>query len=132
MLARVLLSQTRRHAIIVKLLGIRYVVLAVNKIDLVDFDQTVFDEISSSFVGFAAALGFKDIKAIPISARSATTSRRAARARPGTRVSICLIIWRRSMSTMTGRPNRFACRCNGSIGQIPIFAVLPGQLSAAA
>ena len=64
-----LLSQTRRHAIIASLLGIRYVVLAVNKMDLVDFDQTVFDEISSSFVGFATELGFKDINAIPISAR---------------------------------------------------------------
>ncbi len=64
-----LLSQTRRHAIIASLLGIRYVVLAVNKMDLVDFDQTVFDAISSSFVGFAAALDFREIKAIPISAR---------------------------------------------------------------
>jgi bifunctional enzyme CysN/CysC len=64
-----LLSQTRRHAIIASLLGIRHVVLAVNKIDLVEFDRTVFDRISSSFIAFAAPLGFKDIKAIPISAR---------------------------------------------------------------
>jgi bifunctional enzyme CysN/CysC len=66
---RGLLSQTRRHAIIASLLGIRYVVLAVNKIDLVGFDGAVFDRISSSFRGFAGRLGFKDIKAIPISAR---------------------------------------------------------------
>ena len=64
-----LLSQTRRHAIIASLLGIRYVVLAVNKIDLVDFDQAVFEQISADFIGFAAALGFKKILAIPISAR---------------------------------------------------------------
>ena len=64
-----LLSQTRRHAIIASMLGIRYAVLAVNKIDLVEFDQAVFDQITSSFVAFAAALGFKDIKAIPMSAR---------------------------------------------------------------
>jgi bifunctional enzyme CysN/CysC len=64
-----LLNQTRRHAIIVSLLGIRHVVLAVNKMDLVDFDQAVFDEISRGFVDFASALGFKEIKAIPISAR---------------------------------------------------------------
>ena len=64
-----LLSQTCRHAIIASLLGIRYVVLAVNKMDLVDFDQAGFDEISSNFVRFAAALGFREIKAIPISAR---------------------------------------------------------------
>jgi bifunctional enzyme CysN/CysC len=64
-----LLSQTRRHAIIASLLGIRYAVLAVNKIDLVGFDQAVFDQISASFAAFAATLGFKDIKAIPVSAR---------------------------------------------------------------
>jgi bifunctional enzyme CysN/CysC len=64
-----LLSQTRRHAIIASLLGIRYVVLAVNKIDLVDFDRAVFEQISASFDGFASGLGFKEIKAIPISAR---------------------------------------------------------------
>ena len=64
-----LLSQTRRHAIIVSLLGIRHAVLAVNKIDLVGFDRAVFDQISTSFTSFAAELGFKEIKAIPISAR---------------------------------------------------------------
>jgi bifunctional enzyme CysN/CysC len=64
-----LLSQTRRHAIIASLMGIRHVVLAVNKIDLVGFDQAVFERIASSFRGFAGPLGFKDIKAIPVSAR---------------------------------------------------------------
>jgi bifunctional enzyme CysN/CysC len=64
-----LLSQTRRHAIIAGLLGIRYVVLAVNKIDLVEFDQSVFDRIASSFEEFAGKLGFKAVQAIPISAR---------------------------------------------------------------
>ena len=64
-----LLTQTRRHAIIVSLLGIRHVVLAVNKIDLVEFDRAVFDQIVAGFPDFAAALGFRDIKAIPISAR---------------------------------------------------------------
>ncbi|HEY1473389.1 MAG TPA: sulfate adenylyltransferase subunit CysN [Pseudolabrys sp.] len=64
-----LLSQTHRHAIIASLLGLRYVVLAVNKIDLVGFDQAVFDQIASSFSRFADELGFKDIRAIPVSAR---------------------------------------------------------------
>ena len=64
-----LLSQTRRHAIIASLLGIRHAVLAVNKIDLVDFDHGVFDRILAEFTGFAETLGFKDIKAIPMSAR---------------------------------------------------------------
>ncbi len=64
-----LLSQTHRHAIIASLLGIRHVVLAVNKIDLVGFDRAVFEEIEASFRRFAGELGFKDIQAIPVSAR---------------------------------------------------------------
>jgi len=65
-----LLIQTRRHAIIASLLGIRHAVLAVNKIDLVDYAQDVFDKIVGEFAVFAAGLGFKDLKAIPLSARN--------------------------------------------------------------
>jgi bifunctional enzyme CysN/CysC len=64
-----LLSQTRRHAIIVSLLGIRYVVLAVNKIDLIDFDQAAFERIAADFTSLAAELGFKHVRCIPLSAR---------------------------------------------------------------
>lgn len=64
-----LLGQTRRHAIIASLLGIRHVLLAVNKMDLVDFDESVFEGINSAFSAFAATLGFKAIDAIPLSAR---------------------------------------------------------------
>ncbi len=64
-----LLAQTRRHAIIASLLGIRYAVLAVNKIDLVGYDEAVFARIAAEFAEFAAPLGFKEIRAIPISAR---------------------------------------------------------------
>ncbi|MGD9711501.1 MAG: GTP-binding protein, partial [Thermomicrobiales bacterium] len=54
-----LMPQTRRHAMIASLLGIRYVVLAINKIDLVDFRQDAFDRIVAEFTAFAAAFGFK-------------------------------------------------------------------------
>jgi bifunctional enzyme CysN/CysC len=64
-----LLTQTYRHSYIVSLLGIRHVVLAVNKIDLVDFEQDVFDGIVQGFSDFAEPLGFKTIAAMPISAR---------------------------------------------------------------
>ncbi|MEZ5788373.1 MAG: GTP-binding protein [Xanthobacteraceae bacterium] len=64
-----LLDQTRRHAAIVSLLGIRHVVLAVNKIDLVGFDAAVFDAIAAAFRAVAEPLGFLSITAIPISAR---------------------------------------------------------------
>ncbi|MEM8643318.1 MAG: GTP-binding protein, partial [Pseudomonadota bacterium] len=62
------LTQTRRHACILSLLGIKKVALAVNKMDLVDFDQERFQGIVDDFLGFAAALGFDSIEAIPVSA----------------------------------------------------------------
>jgi bifunctional enzyme CysN/CysC len=63
-----LLTQTRRHAYLVSLMGIRHVVLAVNKMDLVDFDQATFSRIKSEFEQFVGALGFSSIQAIPLSA----------------------------------------------------------------
>ncbi|WP_420407523.1 sulfate adenylyltransferase subunit CysN [Hoeflea sp.] len=63
------LEQTRRHSHIISLLGIRHVVLAVNKIDLMDHDQAVFDRIVEDYCAFAEPLGFEQIRPIPISAR---------------------------------------------------------------
>jgi bifunctional enzyme CysN/CysC len=63
------LVQTRRHAYICSLLGIRHIVLAVNKIDLVGYSQEVFDGIVADFNAFAAKLGFATQVAIPLSAR---------------------------------------------------------------
>ncbi|MQW85464.1 sulfate adenylyltransferase subunit CysN [Sinorhizobium saheli] len=64
-----ILQQTRRHSYIASLLGIRHVVLAVNKIDLVDFREQVFDEIVADYAVFAKELGFASVQPIPISAR---------------------------------------------------------------
>lgn len=64
-----ILTQTRRHSYIASLLGIRNVVLAVNKIDLVGFSQTVFEEIVGEFYSFAQNLNFASLVPIPISAR---------------------------------------------------------------
>ncbi|PBB87465.1 MAG: sulfate adenylyltransferase subunit CysN [Mesorhizobium sp.] len=63
------LRQTRRHSIIASLLGIRHIVLAVNKIDLVGFDESVFDRIVADYSEFAKGLGFASIVPIPMSAR---------------------------------------------------------------
>ncbi|WP_292356642.1 sulfate adenylyltransferase subunit CysN [Mesorhizobium sp.] len=63
------LRQTRRHSIIASLLGIRHIVLAVNKIDLVGFDKDVFDQIVADYSEFAQNLGFISIVPIPMSAR---------------------------------------------------------------
>jgi len=62
------MEQTRRHAFIASLLGIPQVVVAVNKMDLVDFDQSKFNEIDVAFRDFAKNLNFVDIMTIPVSA----------------------------------------------------------------
>jgi len=62
------LTQTRRHSFIVSLLGIPHVVLAVNKMDLVDFDEAVFRDIVADYRAFAEQLGFASITPIPLSA----------------------------------------------------------------
>src|SRR5438874_6416399 len=64
-----LLAQTRRHSLICSLLGIRHIVLAVNKLDLLQFDRTVFDRIAGEYRRFAADLDFASLTVIPISAR---------------------------------------------------------------
>ena len=62
------LTQTRRHSFIVSLLGIKHVVLCINKMDLVDYDQATYDEILKDYTEFAADFGFESIQAIPVSA----------------------------------------------------------------
>jgi bifunctional enzyme CysN/CysC len=62
------LEQSRRHAFIAALLGIPHLVVAVNKMDLVDWSQEVFDRISAEFTAWAAKLDVHDITFIPISA----------------------------------------------------------------
>jgi bifunctional enzyme CysN/CysC len=63
------LDQTRRHSIICSLLGIRHVVVAVNKIDLVGYDKEIFARIVADYTAFASQLGFSSIAPMPISAR---------------------------------------------------------------
>ncbi|MDE2623595.1 MAG: sulfate adenylyltransferase subunit CysN, partial [Betaproteobacteria bacterium] len=62
------LTQTRRHAYLVSLMGIRHVVLAINKMDRVQFDETIYRRIKDDFEAFATPLGLTDITAIPLSA----------------------------------------------------------------
>ncbi len=63
-----LLIQTKRHSTIAHLLQIEHVVVAVNKMDLVNYDQAVYDRIVAAYGEFAATLGLKDITPIPLSA----------------------------------------------------------------
>ncbi|MGF6981695.1 bifunctional enzyme CysN/CysC [Paraburkholderia atlantica] len=62
-----MLQQTRRHSYLVSLIGIRNVVLAVNKMDLVEYSRERFDEISRDYCEFAHKIGISDVTAIPIS-----------------------------------------------------------------
>ena len=63
-----LLIQTKRHSTIAKLLQIQHVIVAVNKMDLINYDQTIYNQIVSSYQKFAEQLGLKDIHPIPLSA----------------------------------------------------------------
>lgn len=61
------LTQTRRHSYLAHLIGIRHIVLAVNKMDLIGYDQAKFDEIVADYRAFATSIGIDDFTAIPIS-----------------------------------------------------------------
>ncbi len=63
-----LLTQTKRHSTIAHLLQIEHVIVAVNKMDLVNYDQTVYDRIVAAYQSFAAQLGLRDVHPIPLSA----------------------------------------------------------------
>ena len=65
---RGVLEQTRRHSFIASLLGIRQFIVAVNKMDLVNFDEKVFDSIKKEYLEFASGLPKTDIRVVPISA----------------------------------------------------------------
>ena len=63
------LTQTRRHSYLISLIGIRRVVLAINKLDLVGYAQGVFARIEAEYRAFAGSIGLADIVCIPISAK---------------------------------------------------------------
>ncbi len=62
------ITQTRRHSYLVSLLGIKRIVLAINKLDLVDYSQHRFEEISADYRAYAAQIGLPEVECIPISA----------------------------------------------------------------
>ena len=61
-------SQTRRHSYIASLLGIKNIIVAVNKMDLVDYKQSIFDDVKKQYLAFSQQLEFDDIQVIPMSA----------------------------------------------------------------
>ena len=63
-----ILTQTRRHSFLMSLIGIRHIVVAINKMDLMDYAEPVFERIREDYLGFARKLGLEDITFIPMSA----------------------------------------------------------------
>ena len=78
------LTQTRRHSYLVSLLGIRKVVLAINKMDLVDYSHEIFDAIVAEYRDFARQIDLHEIVAIPVSGLKGDNSPTRAATRPGT------------------------------------------------
>jgi sulfate adenylyltransferase subunit 1 len=64
----ILLPQTKRHSAIVKLLGLQHVIVAINKMDLVEYSETRFNEIRDAYVELARQLGLLDVRFVPVSA----------------------------------------------------------------
>ena len=60
------LPQTKRHSFIVSLLGIRHIVVAINKMDIVDYEEAVFEKIRQDYIDFASRLELPDVHFMPI------------------------------------------------------------------
>jgi bifunctional enzyme CysN/CysC len=108
------LTQTRRHSYLVSLLGIRHVVLAVNKMDLMDYSEEVSRRIESDYRAFAAQIGVEDVVCIPMSAVNgdnvfARSDRDAVVHGPVADGSIS----RRCRSSRSRPAGRSGCPCSG-------------------
>ena len=132
-----LLAQTRRHSYIVSLLGIRHVLLAVNKMDLVDYDQSVFDAIADGYAELAGRFGIAQVQAIPLSALKGDNMTGVSPAMPWYRgPSLLEHLETVEVSAGTSRsalrlPVQWVCRPNqdfrGFAGTIADGVVAPGE-----
>ena len=106
------LQQSRRHAFIASLLGIQHIVVAVNKMDLVDYSEEVFNKICAEFADYASRLQAPDLHFIPISALNGdnVVAKEPATCR-GSKARACCTIWRpcTSRATATSRNSAFPC-----------------------
>lgn len=112
--AQGVLTQTRRHSFLAHLLGIRHIVLAVNKMDLVGYDKAVFDRIALAYRAFASEIGITNFTAIPISGFKGDNITALSPNTPWFKGPALIEHLRASMSVVPPtRRSRFACRCNG-------------------
>ena len=126
------LVQTRRHSFICALLGIRHVILAVNKIDLVGYDEAVFDQIVADYSAFAADRGFVSVTAIPISARFGDNIVQPSENMPWYQGPSLVELLETADVTGQQTSCRSGFRCSGSIGPISISAAMPARSPRAA
>jgi bifunctional enzyme CysN/CysC len=110
-----LLTQTRRHTRIVAMMGIRHVVLAVNKMDLVGYAQPVFEGIAREYVDWAAQCGLTEVVALPLSALEGDGVAERSPHMP----------WFKGPSLP---PGRCGCPCRWCCGPMPTSGALPGAL----
>ncbi|HEV2620468.1 MAG TPA: sulfate adenylyltransferase subunit CysN [Frateuria sp.] len=132
-----LLTQTRRHTYICGLLGIRHVVLAVNKMDLVGYAQNIFRRIESDYRVVAAQMGIEQVTAVPLSAlHGENVSRRSTKMAwyngPSLLGQLETVQVDRSVSKLGFRmPVQWVCRPNqnfrGYAGQVVAGSVAPGD-----
>ena len=110
-----LLTQTLRHSYIVALMGIRHVVLAVNKMDAISWDRRMFDDIAGAYRKLAAQIGIPDVTCIPISALR--RRQRYGAQRFDAMVSRSDIAWTSRNGRNLDRPHRQAFPHAGPVGQ---------------
>jgi len=132
------LTQTKRHSRIASMFGIRHIALAVNKMDLVNWSQSVFDEIELTYRRFAEELGFATIAAIPLSALEGHNIVESARAVMPWYVGSTLLQWLETVVAVdsgTAQPftmpvqwvNRPNLDFRGFSGRIACGKVVPGD-----
>ena len=121
------LPQSRRHAFIANLLGIKHFVVAINKMDLMDFDEAVYDKIRIEFTGFMNRIGAPAPLFIPISARDGTTWLRNLRAAPGTMGRRCLNTSKKRLPTLAVKNFRRGFRSSTCYVPISIFGAMRGR-----
>ena len=108
-----IIEQSRRHAFLASLLGVPHLVLCVNKMDLVDYDQAVFERIKAEFREFAAKLDVHDLAFIPMSALQRRQRRRPLRRTcRGTRARACCTTSKRCTSPPTATSSTAGSRCS--------------------
>ncbi len=133
-----LLPQTRRHAVLCRLIGVEQLILAVNKMDLAGYDRHVFARISAEFAGFAATIGAQAVTAVPISALAGDnvfTRSQAMAWYDGPALMQLLEQADTSADRRAGRPlrlpvqwvNRSSSDFRGFAGQIASGSVRPGD-----